>query len=90
MLLRKNKNPLVLLTDQMCGEPEMPDNSDVATDGLHYVGDTWNVTCHTGHVLIGSDYRKCQGSGEWSGEEPHCARKKTYNFITYVIFTTNY
>ena len=43
-------------------------------------------TCQPGFLLVGPDTRKCDGSGEWTGEQPVCKRMSDFFlFINFLI-----
>ena len=54
------------LSDPANGVVDQPSNS---------VGTVAIYDCNEGYLLVGSDTRTCQESGEWSGEEPGCECK---------------
>ncbi len=55
-----------------CGQPGSPVNGRVETpDGTTLGAKAWYY-CSDGYVLIGSEFRTCQGNGEWNPEIPEC------------------
>ena len=61
-----------------CGDPGIPDN------GVRY-GDTFTyqsrvvMECEPQYRLVGDQIRTCQADGTWSGTQPICERKYSYN-----------
>ena len=49
-----------------------PLHGRVDTPGSTFYLDMANYSCNVGYQLIGDVLRQCQGSGQWSGEEPTC------------------
>ena len=57
-----------------CGSLEDPDNGQVEFSNTTFES-TANYTCDLGYSLNGNSTRTCEGSGEWSGNQPSCERK---------------
>ncbi len=67
--------PLLKHTDVSC-DPLMDIRSGKVVLTGTTVGSTATYSCNKGYVLFGEQTRTCQYSGQWSGEEPYCERKK--------------
>ena len=57
-----------------CGDPGMPMNGTVTSNGT-YVTSFAEFTCNFGFELIGDTQRICQPNGMWSNMVPECRRK---------------
>lgn len=57
-----------------CPSLQDPRYGSVSLTG-NRVGDYANYQCDAGFTLEGDARRKCQVSGQWSGEVPSCVRK---------------
>ena len=57
-----------------CGPLDDPENGDVSVSGTR-VGSSAFYYCFTGYRLIGSSFRTCLSSGNWSGSAPICQGK---------------
>ena len=51
-----------------------PRNGDVDVSGIK-IGSKAKYSCDRGFELKGTQVRKCQSNGEWSGREPSCKSK---------------
>ncbi|XP_039474144.1 complement factor B-like isoform X1 [Oreochromis aureus] len=61
-----------------CANPGIPPGaSRVGT--MFEIDDTVRYTCNEDTFLVGSSERVCQESGEWSGNEPACYYKHTFD-----------
>ena len=58
-----------------CGDLSDIPNGNVVIAPDTSLGSTATYSCDAGFNLVGEDTRTCQTNGEWSGEEPSCARK---------------
>ena len=47
-------------------------------DGVSSYEDTCSYTCNTGYELTGSDTRRCQSDGSWSGNDGVCSRGEEF------------
>ena len=47
-------------------------NCSLGDDGVPSYEDTCSYTCNTGYELTGSDTRRCQSDGSWSGSPGSC------------------
>ena len=72
---------LALIID--CGNLRDPRNGDVKLTGTR-VGAKAIYKCNRGFILKGSNVRKCQTNGRWSGKEPVCI-----GISQYMSFTVN-
>ena len=54
-----------------CGDIAEPQNGHVNIESTRYQGIA-KYECNTGYELSGSDVRKCQSNGHWSGSPPQC------------------
>ncbi|GFR11206.1 sushi, von Willebrand factor type A, EGF and pentraxin domain-containing protein 1 [Trichonephila clavata] len=56
-----------------CAIPNLPPNGEVAVNGMktdaHLI-----YTCNPGYEIKGPSDRRCLASGDWSADEPQCAR----------------
>ena len=57
-----------------CGDLENPPNGVVQVSNTTF-GAAATYDCNVGFILEGVDVRFCIETGEWSDEEPVCARK---------------
>ena len=58
-----------------CGSPEIPRNGRVNTPEGTTVGSKALYFCSKGFVLLGAEFRTCQGNGQWIPGAPVCLRK---------------
>ena len=65
----------------VCEDLPDPDNGQVDLSG-NIPGSTATYTCNNGFMLQGVSPRNCMDDGEWSGEEPTCARKYPCKFFS--------
>ncbi|XP_013415956.1 complement factor B-like [Lingula anatina] len=63
--------------DTHCPVPVVPLNGYKNGHGYN-VGDSVRFSCKPGHVLLGSEERKCLSTGEWSGDQPRCEDPETF------------
>ena len=61
-----------------CGDLRSTPNGRVFLTGTA-VGSTATYLCDDGFRLEGDRNRACQETGEWSGKEPTCIRKRNYD-----------
>ena len=57
-----------------CERLDAPDNGQIRLTGTS-LGSRAMYICNKGFLIEGDAFRTCQGSGEWSGEDPTCIRK---------------
>lgn len=56
-----------------CGAPQVPTNGYVhLSSGTTHLNDYAVYSCATGYSLEGSQQRRCQENGQWSGNMPGC------------------
>ncbi|XP_030601980.1 complement factor B-like [Archocentrus centrarchus] len=61
-----------------CADPGIPPGA--SRDGnIFGVDDTVRYTCNSNLFLVGSKERVCQENGQWTGEEPQCYYKHTFD-----------
>ena len=63
-------------------------NCPVGDDGVLSFEDTCSVQCNTGYMWTGSDTRKCQSDGSWSGTDGVCERGKIIITCQYIYLAT--
>ena len=65
-----------------CGTLNNPNNGEVTLTGTT-VGDSATYTCNAGFRIRNSapTVRTCQGSGQWSGDEPACEGNVYNNYL---------
>lgn len=63
---------LFLFTVTNCNDPGVPINGTRLGNGLSYLSDPLFFDCDDGFTLIGSNVRRCQENGEFSGTQPVC------------------
>uniref|UniRef100_A0A8C9V7P8 C3/C5 convertase n=1 Tax=Scleropages formosus TaxID=113540 RepID=A0A8C9V7P8_SCLFO len=70
--------PICDQSSAVCPDPGIPAGS--RRTGRHFdIDDKVAYRCDNGLILIGSAERVCQESGEWTGIEPACYYKHTYD-----------
>ncbi|KAM4620927.1 complement factor B-like [Polymixia lowei] len=65
-------------TDAHCPDPGIPAGAS-RSGNVFDVGDTVKYICNDNLYLVGSDERMCQDNGHWTGAEPVCYYKYTYD-----------
>ena len=70
-----------------CGDPGVPMNGVVSTNGT-YVTSVAEFTCDDGYMRVGDAQRVCQPDGTWSNMVPDCLRKLL--FILIGLFTLHF
>ena len=63
-----------------CGDPGTPSNGS-RTGSVFTFGGTVRYRCNQGYKLSGSDIRKCEASGRWSGNKTECKGRSKYKII---------
>ncbi|CAG5873920.1 unnamed protein product [Menidia menidia] len=61
-----------------CADPGIPAGASRAGNIL-YVNDKVKYTCNEDLILVGPSERVCQENGQWTGREPACYYKYTYD-----------
>ncbi|XP_073336041.1 complement factor B-like [Pagrus major] len=61
-----------------CADPGIPAGAS-RTGNIFGIGDTVRYSCNGNLFLVGSKERVCQENGQWSGKEPACYYKHTYD-----------
>nr|XP_046266131.1 complement factor B-like [Scatophagus argus] len=65
-------------TGNNCADPGIPAGAS-RTGNIFEIGDTVKYTCNGNLFLVGSSERVCQENGQWTGKEPACYYKHTYD-----------
>ena len=65
----------------MCNEPTPPENGYLIGSEF-WEGKSVTYKCNEGYELQGPTVRVCDGSGEWTGEEPTCKYKYGESYFT--------
>ncbi|XP_041863654.1 complement factor B-like isoform X2 [Melanotaenia boesemani] len=66
-----------------CADPGIPAGCS-RTGNTFGIGDKVKYTCNGNLFLVGSSERVCQENGQWTGQEPACYYKHTYDTATEV------
>uniref|UniRef100_A0A671VEB7 C3/C5 convertase n=1 Tax=Sparus aurata TaxID=8175 RepID=A0A671VEB7_SPAAU len=61
-----------------CADPGIPAGAS-RTGNIFGIDDTVRYSCNGNLILVGSKERVCQENGQWSGNEPACYYKHTYD-----------
>ncbi|XP_023144259.1 complement factor B-like isoform X1 [Amphiprion ocellaris] len=61
-----------------CPDPGIPAGAS-RTGNIFGIDDTVKYTCNGNLFLVGSSERVCQENGQWTGKEPACYYKHTYD-----------
>ncbi|KAM8741499.1 complement factor B-like [Acanthopagrus schlegelii] len=61
-----------------CAHPGIPAGAS-RTGHMFGIDDTVRYSCNGNLILVGSNERVCQENGQWSGNEPACYYKHTYD-----------
>ncbi|KAM8742734.1 complement factor B-like [Acanthopagrus schlegelii] len=61
-----------------CADPGIPAGAS-RTGNMFGIDDTVRYSCNGNLILVGSNERVCQENGQWSGNEPACYYKHTYD-----------
>ncbi|XP_073336042.1 complement factor B-like [Pagrus major] len=61
-----------------CADPGIPAGAS-RTGNIFGIDDTVRYSCNGNLFLVGSKERVCQENGQWSGKEPACYYKHTYD-----------
>ena len=68
-------HPFVLFlffqTEGSCGDPGTPENG-LKVGVIFSVNSKVYFDCDLGYELVGSEERKCQRNGTWTGRQPVC------------------
>ncbi|KAM3937033.1 sushi domain-containing protein 2 [Leptodactylus fuscus] len=68
-----------------CGWLEPPKNGK--KEGTSYLNNSEvTFTCNKGYMLVGSQSRKCQGDGTWSGQTSQCVSDNTLGIVLGCVF----
>ncbi|XP_041808468.1 complement factor B-like [Chelmon rostratus] len=65
-------------TGDNCADPGVPPGAS-RTGNMFGIGDTVKYSCNGNLFLVGSSERVCQENGQWTGKEPACYYKHTYD-----------
>ncbi|XP_035522774.1 complement factor B-like [Morone saxatilis] len=65
-------------TGDNCADPGIPPGAS-RTGNTFGIDDTVRYSCNGNQFLVGSRERVCQGNGQWTGREPACYYKHTYD-----------
>lgn len=65
---------MYILAPSSCGSPDKLLNTTIE-DTNHNIGSSIKYMCPIGYKLIGSETRKCEEDGFWSGKAPSCKCK---------------
>lgn len=55
----------------ICTDPGIPEHCD-RTGSDFFIGGRLSFKCHSGFVLVGSEFRVCQSDGNFNGVQPVC------------------
>ncbi|XP_051793148.1 complement factor B-like isoform X1 [Acanthochromis polyacanthus] len=61
-----------------CADPGIPAGAS-RTGNIFGIDDKVKYTCNDNLILVGSSERMCQENGQWTGKEPACYYKHTYD-----------
>uniref|UniRef100_A0A672GWK0 Complement factor b, like n=1 Tax=Salarias fasciatus TaxID=181472 RepID=A0A672GWK0_SALFA len=64
--------------DSICADPGIPPGA-TRTGNIFDFQDTVKYHCKDNLILVGSKTRVCQENGQWTGKEPACYYKHTYD-----------
>ncbi|XP_017273663.1 complement factor B-like [Kryptolebias marmoratus] len=62
----------------VCADPGVPPGAS-RTGNMFGIDDKVTYTCNGNLFLVGTSERKCQENGQWTGTEPACYYKHTYD-----------
>ncbi|XP_051256245.1 complement factor B-like [Dicentrarchus labrax] len=65
-------------TGDNCADPGIPPGAS-RTGNIFGIDDTVEYSCNNNLFLVGSRERVCQENGQWTGREPACYYKHTYD-----------
>ncbi|XP_055370372.1 complement factor B-like isoform X6 [Betta splendens] len=65
-------------SESACGDPGVPPGASRTGNSFDF-DDTVTYTCNGNLFLVGSKERKCLENGQWTGIEPACYYKHTYD-----------
>ena len=70
-----------------CTCPSPPTYGTISCNESHLAGTGSRVTyyCNGGYTLSGSSYRTCQNSGNWTGTDPTCVKRKLSIIVNLII-----
>ena len=68
-----------------CGPPSVPRNGIVSLPSGTHLNDYAHYSCTTGYTVEGSERRRCQESGLWSGNMPGCLGKYAAVYYAFCI-----
>ena len=63
------------LTEGGCRDPGTPENGRKLGRMIYSVNSNVYFGCDLGYELVGSEKRKCQQKGTWTGRQPVCRGK---------------
>ena len=66
-----------------CCRLEAPINGQISGND-NALGSTTRFRCDSGFQLMGSEERRCQTDGTWSGTHPQCVRKLSFTHLCIV------
>ncbi|XP_029957250.1 complement factor B-like [Salarias fasciatus] len=72
------QTPICSRDSNMCADPGIPPGA-TRTGNLFDFQDTVKYHCKDNLILVGSKTRVCQENGQWTGKEPACYYKHTYD-----------